>query len=279
VVSGIICDNTPWEEYNGIHVKREDLSCPYPGPQFSKIRGVYRTLMGIKEDNDIPVPIGVLDTLHSKAGWGVAYLCNELDLPCINFYPVYKADLLGDMRNLRQGQRMSKKLGAFLIPMRVWKSAALYYRARNKLEEMSQGMGVMLPNALKIPETVQATAEETAKYTPPELRRGTWVISISSGTIAAGVIQGMKKYHEDIRFVVHMGYSRSEKSTIKYIHNMAGYKPANISVIDEGYSYKDGVDLQVPFPCNRYYDAKAWKWLVDNVDRLHKPVIFWNIGD
>lgn len=36
----LVRQNTPWEIHNGIHVKREDLSCPQPGPSFSKIRGV-----------------------------------------------------------------------------------------------------------------------------------------------------------------------------------------------------------------------------------------------
>ncbi|GAG18142.1 unnamed protein product, partial [marine sediment metagenome] len=26
------------------------------------------------------------------------------------------------------------------------------------------------------------------------------------------------------------------------------------------------------------YDLKAWKWLVDNMSSLRKPILFWNIG-
>jgi hypothetical protein len=36
--------------------------------------------------------------------------------------------------------------------------------------------------------------------------------------------------------------------------------------------------IDCPFPCNRYYDKKAFKWMVDNIDSIIQPVIFWNIG-
>lgn len=62
--------HTPWELHEGILVKREDLSCPPPGPSFSKVRGLTSWLKGLRAQLIPPTCVGVLDTRHSKAGWG-----------------------------------------------------------------------------------------------------------------------------------------------------------------------------------------------------------------
>ena len=60
----MLVNNTPVEQYKidgrTIHVKREDLCCPYPGPSFSKMRGVVAHI-----ENRPEQVIGGLDTFHS----------------------------------------------------------------------------------------------------------------------------------------------------------------------------------------------------------------------
>jgi hypothetical protein len=36
--------------------------------------------------------------------------------------------------------------------------------------------------------------------------------------------------------------------------------------------------MDPPFPCNPYYDLKAWEWLMKNKGQLEEPILFWNIG-
>ena len=73
----MITNNTPVELYQAgnlrVHVKREDLCCPLPGPSFSKMRGVAAHIANRPEG-----VIGVLDTFHSKAGWAVSWACSRL---------------------------------------------------------------------------------------------------------------------------------------------------------------------------------------------------------
>jgi hypothetical protein len=54
---------------------------------------------------------------------------------------------------------------------------------------------------------------------------------------------------------------------------------SNLELIDEGYAYADRVDTPVPFPCNPYYDRKAWKWIVENRAALPGEIVMWNIGE
>lgn len=276
----LVITNTPWEVYHTskgvpIHVKREDLSCPYPGPSFSKIRGLKAWI------DELPagVPVGVLDTFHSKGGWGISYLCHAAGRQCYDFYPQYKSDT-----GLREQQCNAQMLGAQLIALPAGRSSILYHSAKKQLAHLTDGVGVMVPNALKVEQSVDETAAEVVDYTPDELLDGTWVVSISSGTIAAGVLKALAGLNNLTRFVAHMGYSRSLEAATSYIMHKAGldamwWRDNDFRLIDEGYEYKDKVDnSRIPFPCNPYYDAKAWKWLESHAAELAQPVVFWSVG-
>lgn len=270
----LLRDNTPIESHsvNGVEVfvKREDLSCPSPGPSFSKIRGVVAHLQKRPEKN-----IGVLDTYHSKAGWGVSYICAALGRRAVVFYPEYKGE-----NGLRDNQKRAFDLGATLVPLKAGRSAILYHQARKLLHANFEN-AYLMPNALKLSESVDATAAEVWKA-PKGLYRGTWVVSVSSGTLASGVLKGLIWKGAEVEFICHMGYSRSRESLFEYLKkNVGGVIPKTIRLrlVDEGWAYKDKVAFSAPFPCNEYYDLKAWAWLHKTANDLVRPIVFWNIGE
>lgn len=289
----VLIQNTPLENYQlagrSVWVKREDLCAPYPGPMFSKIRGVEAHLIHREEK-----VIGVLDTFHSKAGWAVAYICSHQGKQCMDFYPHYKAD--GD--TLRQQQIEAGKNGAMLVSLPAGRSAILYHTAKKSLP----AGGYMMPNALKLVESVLETADEyvrTVQSNPQVDWHGEqdWVIPISSGTMAAGVILGIMRTGniENTRIWLHMGYTRTESAVRKYLikkieralernigvldgKQIPTVNDLNLCMIDERYQYKDAVSCDSPFPANPYYDLKTWKWLGQNMSRMRGQVMFWNIG-
>ncbi len=286
----IVIAGTPWEEYDlagvPLWVKREDLCCPFPGPSFSKIRGVYKHIQQIKQERGV-VPIGVMDTVHSKAGWGVAYICQHLGMPCYDFFPVLKSEVSeiepasGTFNyTMRPNQTKACNLGAEPVPMPAGMSAVLYNQAKSRLKGMTNGKGYMMPNALKLPESVTETAQEVIDYTPEALLNvdGTWLISVSSGTIAAGVLMGLEQCGAAPIVILHMGYNRSEDTLLEYVMNAAHSLNPFIQIVNEHYDYKQAVAELCPFPCNPYYDLKAWKWLLQHYTELQPPIIFWNIG-
>ncbi len=271
-----------------ILVKREDLCCPFPGPSFSKMRGVVEHIRA--QDSEV---IGVLDTFHSKAGWAVAWACKKLGKLCVNFWPRYKADPPKGLP--REQQRMAHEMGAVMVGIKAGRSAILFHTAKKYLKEHYTGISYMMPNALKLPESIEETAKEVGRTELPT--DGSMVVSISSGTIAAGVILGM--YRAGILdfydVFLHMGYSRSSDAVRIYLTKATGIdferhgrNSIPIRIVDEGYNYADAVeDCGAPFPINPHYDAKAWKWLtgeaeknpVDSAVTFGAPVVFWNIGD
>ena len=254
LTQGLVYQNTPWEQHGGIWVKREDLCCAQGGPKFSKVRGLVDHFLKLRPKQ----PIGVLDTVHSKAGWAAAWVAKHLEMPCYNFHP----------GTVRRGQERSRSLGAHLISLQPGRSAILWYRARKILAEITEGEGYLLPNGLQLEESIDATAKEVREHTSKNLWGGTWIVSASTGTLARGVYEGLSGRAE---LVVHMGYSRAHSTLYKRIGS-------DIQLVDEGYSYKDAVDFPCPFPCNPFYDLKAWKWAIANLQTLRPPVVFWNIG-
>ena len=272
-----LVEGTPVDDLDDrLSVKREDLCSPYPGPAFAKIRGVYAHIAKRPEET-----IGVLDTFHSKAGWAVAYVARALGKQSLDFYPRYRAD--GE--ELREGQREARENGAELYSLAAGRSAILYHRARK--ESAARG-AYLMPNALKLPETVEEVSAEVLR-TPNLDRYDHLVISVSSGTIAAGVLAGFARAGAFPRVTLHAGYSRSPEALRRYVASkvprIATWPSGEVEIVDEGYAYKEpakGLREPPPFPCNPYYDLKAWKWLREGAGRERtagaRRVLFWNIG-
>lgn len=265
-----VVEGTPVEVHTcgkrKVWVKREDLCCPDPGPAFSKIRGVYSHISQRPEDC-----IGVLDTYHSRGGWAVAYVCKQLGKACVLFYPQYASD-----NGLRPYQVIARRMGAAVRGLTAGRSAILYHTAKKLMPPGSY----MMPNALKLTESVLETSEEVQRTTGMD-RFKVVVVSISSATIAAGVLKGLARVRPDDPplVILHMGYSRSEDQVRRYIQQRADFPDDCIALVDEGFQYRDRVDdLDVPFPCDPYYDRKAWRWLSTTELALPDPVLFWNVG-
>lgn len=272
ICGGMLRQGTPLEDHTdeyGLWVKREDLACPPPGPPFSKTRGVYARIAARPEKL-----IGVLDTRHSQAGHAVARACQVLNKSCVNYYPEFKHE-----PGHRPPQEWASELGATLVGLKAGRSAVLYHAAKKNVEHYG---GYMMPNALKLSESVDETAKEAAAI------RGLFdvvLIPISSGTIAAGVMKGLGP---EPLYLVHMGYSRSHDEVKAYLAAASGlprslvYLGHSVVLIDEGYEYKDEAreGPTPPWPCNAHYDLKAFRWWLRVARQRYKGkrCLLWNIG-
>lgn len=268
--------NTPVENYLqqfGLLVKREDLSCLPPGPPFSKTRGVFAHIEKRPEK-----VIGVLDTYHSQAGHAVAEACRLLGKECVNFYPVRKAE---QGSPVKPQQQAAADLGAYLQPLPAGRSAILYHQAKRELKSYLDTY--MMPNALKLPEMITETAAEVRATLgsidlPPNMPV---LIAASSGTIAAGVMRGfIESDAANRQFIVHQGYDRSDAAIRKYMNEMGQVDGLHITLINEGYSYGDVAKAgpEPLWPCNVYYDLKAFRWWLREGRSIFKEALLWNIG-
>lgn len=290
---------TPWEKHlcrwpNGsfyAHVRREDLCAAVPGsPDFSKLRGIEEHLRRTR-----PGRIGVLDSIHSKAGWGVSWVASHLGIPVELYYPVTVKEGGIAAGPVRPFQKKAQELGANLHPMPAGMSAVLWHQARadfmRTFPTSDWAPAEFLPNGLQFAEAVEATCQQVLTDEGGQAaglyRPGTmWVVSASSGNIASGVLKGLALMGFQGTLVVHMGYSRSAESLRTRIHERAGVwqGAVNVVLVDEGWDYAQDAPGWAPFPCNPYYDLKAWNWLASDKSlplRRECPadrVAFWNIG-
>jgi hypothetical protein len=250
-----------YRQGRAIHVKREDLCCE--GVAFSKMRGVEAHIRKRPEHN-----IAVLDTYHSKAGWGVSQVCRDLGKKCYLFYPEYKGE-----EGLRENQLEALKNGAVLCPLPATRSFILYNQVRGAVAALPDIY--LMPNALKLEETVEETRQEVQQTI--DFKVDNVIVSVSSGTLASGVISGFDFLHQQPKYWLHLGYSRERSAVEKYLTSRLNYTP-DFELIDEKYAYKDGLKFDCPFPCNPYYDLKAWAWLCYHTDLMNGTILFWNIG-
>lgn len=291
-------DGTPVEDHRaewGLWVKREDMCCP-GGPNFSKTRGVFAHIA--KRPEQI---IGVLDTAHSQGGWAVARACAELGKTCVEFYPHFRKP--GKTPN--EVQDNCQRLGAQTIPLPAGRSAVLYHAARATLARAWGSDSWMMPNALKLSEMVAETAAEvrrtiapgqtlvqtqpatSRKFTPDLQRISTVLISASSGTIAAGVCQGLVELGWRGDVVIHQGYSRPQGAMRDYMRKcltdqgwLSTETGLRVTLVDEGYGYADAArpGPTPPWPSNKFYDLKAFRWFQAVGRDKFGEALFWSIG-
>jgi hypothetical protein len=271
-----------------VYVKREDQYAPpipltyrdpvdFPAPPFAKTRGLLPHLQALRKRG--VKTVAYMDTSISMASWGVAYCAPLADLHAIVYFPKYKD---GPRHYIEAHAKRCTQLGAEVLYLEHPTQLAInWFRARQHVTEM-YGDAHMLPQGLPFNETIESVAEEM-KHIPEAALGGTIVTAIGSGTMAAGIITGLVVHHKIQP--IH-GILVNEASIIKTKHKIMkrvagvfkGRLYQYITLYWLGHGYTDPVETPVPFPCNKYYDAKAWVYLIQTLKELEQPILFWNIG-
>jgi len=278
----MLVSNTPIETYTvkgkTVYVKREDLSSPFPGPANAKARGIDRFLRELAEKNIKRV--GVLDTKISRTGWIVSWLARQYDIEVFDFYPAYK----NDKEELRFAQKMAKYFGAILVPQPAGRDWYRYALARRYMKTLPDS--TMLPDKLRFVGATLSVAEEL-QYVEEDLLKGTIVVAIGSGTIMSGVIKGLADRKITPKYIVGplCASEATVKSRYRYIMELLDkflsarfLAKARLILVPSRWSYFKPIYVRTPFPCDPYYDRKAWYWLVKHIKNLPEPILFWNIG-
>lgn len=264
--------DTPVEEHQGYYVKREDLACLPPGPPFAKVRGLYKHLQAVK-DRGVKV-VGYYDTSISMATYGICYFSQIIGLKPVVYHYRY-ADGLKHNQELQL--KVWEKYGA---EVHVIESANMQKiqasRARNRFNEMYPD-GVFLEPGLKFDETLDEVEKQVLTLPEHDLG-GTIVICTGSGTMCAGVLRGLQKRGVSQQVIGVLAHDKSKDNMKKSILDRSGGWKGDLEIIDYGYEYTQAEFCKAPFPSCPYYDRKAYKFMIDSLDKLQKPVLFWNIG-
>lgn len=255
----------------------KDLSFIYPVPPFAKMRGLVPRLEELKGAGYRTV--GYMDTAISMAGWGISWYARHLGLDACIFYPDYKG---GPKHYIEAHIKECARNGAEVLMLENPTQLSInWYRARKILQD-TRPSPYLLPQGLPFLETILDVADEVA-YLPKAALTGSIVVNVGSGTMAAGIISGLIKFGVARRHIFGIMTSRGspQKITQKILSKVVGMRFGwhnHLHIIDAGYDYEDKETINTPFPCNAYYDKKAWRWLINNINDIPHPVLFWNIG-
>jgi 1-aminocyclopropane-1-carboxylate deaminase/D-cysteine desulfhydrase-like pyridoxal-dependent ACC family enzyme len=270
---------TPIEKYDGIYVKREDLCFKPPAPPFSKCRGIIEHLKELKSQGITTV--GYVETSVSMAGWGLAWVCEQLDMTVVIFDPQYKET--PETLKYHREQWRTHKSHVIIEPIKAGMAKVNWYICKKILEKYSNS--ILLPLGLPFEETISQTALELTNIDINRYKFKSIVVCVGSGTICAGILKGVDKrqYSIDIYGVMtRKGDKDAKRSKIIDKAGIFGYglfkNNWELSIFDEGWEYAQKSNIPVPFPCHTYYDAKAWEFLMKHRKRIPEPILFWNIG-
>jgi hypothetical protein len=260
---------TPIELYvvkgHDIYIKREDLYGNYPAPCLGKLRGLKIVLERINESG--VKLVGCWDTRISKLGQGVAVLSSRIPgMGSIISYPTKKGEQIPEAIKIAQSH------GAEIYTVRGNHVSICYSQVKKYVEDKN---GVMLPFGLECADSVKAIACEAGNIPQECIENGTLILSCGSGVTLAGILSGLR--YEPSK-VIGISSGRSIEKIKGCIGRYIKVIPDFVEIIKPIYPYYEQLTYECPFPCDPYYDLKAWKYLIDNIETIQKPIIFWNIG-
>lgn len=273
--------HTPIEKYGKIFVKREDLCFTEPAPPFSKCRGIIVHLQKLKDSGITTV--GYVETSISMAGWGVVWACELIGLKAVIFDPRYKET----PETLIYHRQQWAKFPCTIIPVPAGMAKVNWYIAKKILAEQYGKTSILLPLGLPFKETINATAEEfsTCLDFIRKEKIETVVCCVGSGTIIAGILKGLNKVGWATSLIGVMTRTGNVEQKEAAIYKKAGIvyggffsTPTVFSLHDPGWEYTQESKFTAPFPCHKYYDLKAYQWLVEHRSHLYNNILFWNIG-
>ena len=165
-----------------------------------------------------------------------------------------------------------EEYGAEVVPMKPNMMKVLYNRMKTLAKEKDWQVS---PYALDHPDYLKYWEEKLTGYDFDNL-----VVSAGSGVTSVGMIRGFLDL--ETYFMKRKVYAITTSriaTVIRKFHRHAVYFPTNIIVEDTPYEFYDEMpQFETPFPCNSFWDKKAWWWLEQNIERIEGSILFWNIG-
>jgi 1-aminocyclopropane-1-carboxylate deaminase/D-cysteine desulfhydrase-like pyridoxal-dependent ACC family enzyme len=284
--------NTPIERYevNGctLFVKREDCACDEPdAPHFAKVRGLVPHLNTLKRDG--VHTLGYMDTAISMGGWGLAYFAHKLSMQTVIYYPAYKS---GYKYNQSEYIKKWIALNAIIHPIERPNVYRINIANAKRHFATAHPDGHWIQDGLRFDETLEAVSQE-AHATIAELQPQTIVVNVGSGVMLAGIMRGiiLAKHHCDKIIGVLAHKQLKEIHRKRDVLQMADLAEGmhffttrlrsvttHFEIVPGSYLYHEPALIKCPFPCNKYYDLKAFEWLYPRISKFEQPILFWNIG-
>ena len=254
--------NTPIEQYQvgnkTIHVKRDDLQGDgVELPPWAKLTAIEKLLN--EAGLDRKVPIIQLSIRASYSGWALSQLGKAAGYDIKIAYP--------NSKNFPQHLiDQWESFGAESVPIRPNVNSIVLSWMKKKAEEEGYQY---IPYGFDHPVYHNHWKETLAKYDDYD----NLVVCAGTPVTCLGMSEGFPGRR------IYLPSTSKEKTVLRRLKKYGLENDERISVHPTEFDFYDEmVDFNVPFPCNRYWDKKAWFWLTQNIETLEGKTLFYNLG-
>lgn len=262
--------DTPVETYKvgkaEILVKRDDLMGDNKKlPPWGKLHALKNVIASLDDR-----PLIHLNVFGSWSGWALSKLAKKQEVHVV--HPItkkFKPEYLDKVENA----------GGTLVPIRHNMMRVLYAQTGNIAKERGFQM---LPYAFSCKEYLSPTARRiSAELFDIALEHGridNLVVSSGAGVTVTALAKAFLRHYPKGK--VYTICVSSEDSITKTLKQWEMHE-RGIHIVKSEYEFGDVMPKVAapPFPCNQFWDKKAWHWLTENESLFRrKKTLFWNLG-
>ena len=261
--------NTPIETYNvngkSVYVKRDDLMGDGEIlPPWGKLSALRNVLLDVNPTK----PLIHLSVYGSWSGWALSQISKELGYEFIMAYPKSK----------KYPEYMLEKVDRTL-PLKPNMMSILYNKVGSIAREKDY---IRLPYAFDHSAYIDTQRKRFIEV-KEKLDFDHLVVSSGSGVTCLGMLLEHDPFpslfEPDNKRTFHTVCVSSESSIKKKFSKYQIYDTDNVEIVKSEFAFDDKMEwYDTPFPCNEFWDKKAWYWLEQNISKFDGDILFWNIG-
>jgi 1-aminocyclopropane-1-carboxylate deaminase/D-cysteine desulfhydrase-like pyridoxal-dependent ACC family enzyme len=270
---------TPVEEYNQVLYKRDDLFRPFPDEMLNggKVRQainlIHHNLELIKSDYHSAIATSCQK--DSPQGLILSRVARAYSLDCFVGYGNLSQKTLEENRII---QNIRKNNGIVESIIKQGFDNAITSRLKKLQNEGAGNNFYIIKFGIDVehnPIVVDCIADQVQNI-PDNLDN--LVIPTGSGITGGAILRGIKKYRKEVKniYLVHISGKDREKK-IKEIEDQVPYE----YIMGTGYKYNKKLKLNVVdgFELDYIYEAKAYDWMMHNLDLRNEKTLFWCVGN
>jgi len=259
---------TPVIEKNNIYYKRDDLFSPYGDVNGGKVRQAIALFERYKDK--WPGVIASV-SVHSPTGPVISRVAKAFNKPCIIAIGGTKPELLDKLPMMK----LAKHFGAEVrIVAGHGMKTAINARVneickQNDYHNIDYSHHISYDNELMFD-----TNAQQVENIPDEI--DTLVMSCGVGIQFSCVLKGLKKFNKKVKKIIGLGVGPDRTKMIRGYFDI-DFKPEfEFIPVKTAYS-KPCVQKVDDFLLDDLYEAKAHKWMLENLD-LKQKILFWCVG-
>jgi len=264
---------TPVEEYNGIYYKRDDLYCPWGDVNGGKVRQAGRLFWKYDEWPGVIASVSV----YSPTGPVISRVAKEYGKKCIIAVGGTKPELLDKLPMMKLAQH-------FGAEVRIVAGHGMKTAINARVNEICKDSGYhnidYSKHIYQDSDLMFDTNAEQAQNIPDEL--DVLVMSLGVGIQFACVLKGLKKYNKKVKRIIGVQVGPDRRKLIDGYLNQNPLIESRFDLRYELVQYKSAyskseIQKVEDFYLDDIYEAKAHKWMLENID-LNQKILFWCVG-